>query len=137
MKSLRGCSMIWGCGMDSTELQPLAREASGLLKTLGNEHRLLILCTLLEGERSVGDLVEKIGLSQSALSQHLARLRRDGLVQTRRVSQTIYYSMSGAEAPAVLATLHRIYCCGDERDVPVAAPIPMAAATRRLERSAA
>ena len=96
--------------MDSRELQPRAREASGLLKTLGNEHRLMILCTLLEGERSVGDLVEKIGLSQSALSQHLARLRRDGLVRTRRSSQTIYYRVSGVEAPAVLATLHSLYC---------------------------
>jgi DNA-binding transcriptional ArsR family regulator len=95
----------------------------------------MILCTLLEGERSVGDLVEKIGLSQSALSQHLARLRRDGLVRTRRVSQTIYYRMSGAEAPAVLATLHKIYCSGEEKDV--SAPIPLSAAARRLERSAA
>lgn len=123
--------------MDSTELQPLAREASGLLKTLGNEHRLMIMCTLLEGERSVGDLVDRIGLSQSALSQHLARLRRDGLVQTRRASQTIYYRMAGAEAPAVLATLHRLYCCGDEGEI--ALPIPMAATASagRLERSAA
>ncbi|MGH1479739.1 MAG: ArsR/SmtB family transcription factor [Geminicoccales bacterium] len=122
--------------MDSTELQPLAREASGLLKTLGNEHRLMILCTLLEGERSVGDLVEKIGLSQSALSQHLARLRRDGLVQTRRASQTIYYRVAGAEAPAVLATLHKLYCGSDEQEMPLPA-IPMAEAARRLERSAA
>jgi DNA-binding transcriptional ArsR family regulator len=103
--------------MNSRELQPLAREASGLLKTLGNEHRLLILCTLLEGERSVGDLVDTIGLSQSALSQHLARLRRDGLVRTRRASQTIYYRVAGAEAPAVLATLHSLYCCGAGGDV--------------------
>jgi len=131
IKSLRGCPMIWGW-----ELQPLAREASGLLKTLGNEHRLLILCTLLEGERSVGDLVDKIGLSQSALSQHLARLRRDGLVRTRRASQTIYYRMEGSEAPAVLATLHRLYCCNNESDLPVAIPMPAAAASQ-LERSAA
>jgi hypothetical protein len=94
----------------------------------------MILCTLLEGERSVGDLVDKIGLSQSALSQHLARLRRDGLVRTRRASQTIFYRMAGAEAPAVLATLHRLYCCSEEPDVAV--PIPMTAAARRLERSA-
>ena len=103
--------------MNSRALQPLAREASGLLKTLGNEHRLMILCTLLEGERSVGDLVDHIGLSQSALSQHLARLRRDGLVRTRRSSQTIYYRVAGAEAPAVLATLHSIYCSDDQGDV--------------------
>lgn len=112
--------------MDSRELQPLAREASGLLKTLGNEHRLMILCTLLEGERSVGDLVEKIGLSQSALSQHLARLRRDGLVRTRRSSQTIYYRVSGAEAPAVLATLHSLYCRDDKAEIAeFGKPIPI------------
>ena len=76
----------------------------------------MILCTLLDGERSVGDLVETIGLSQSALSQHLARLRRDGLVRTRRCSQNIYYRVAGAEAPAVLATLHSLYCgrCSDD-----------------------
>ncbi len=123
--------------MDSTELQPLAREASGLLKTLGNEHRLLILCTLLEGERSVGDLVDRIGLSQSALSQHLARLRRDGLVQTRRASQTIFYRMAGAEAPAVLATLHRLYCCGTEDELPLPISVPATAQAGQLERSAA
>ncbi len=126
--------------MNSTELQPLAREASGLLKTLGNEHRLMILCTLLEGERSVGDLVDCIGLSQSALSQHLARLRRDGLVQTRRASQTIYYRMAGTEVPALLATLHRLYCSGEDQvDDGITVPLPVAASAsaRRLQRSAA
>ncbi len=108
-----------------------------MLKTLGNEHRLMILCTLLEGERSVGDLVDRIGLSQSALSQHLARLRRDGLVRTRRSSQTIYYRVAGAEAPAVLATLHKLYCCGEDNVASFADPIPMPAATERIERSAA
>ncbi|NJO36960.1 MAG: winged helix-turn-helix transcriptional regulator [Rhizobiales bacterium] len=124
--------------MNSRELQPLAREASGLLRTLGNEHRLLILCTLLDGERSVGDLVDKIGLSQSALSQHLARLRRDGLVRTRRSSQTIYYRVSGAEAPAVLATLHSLYCCKTSGDVAeFEKPIALAEASERIQRPAA
>ena len=125
--------------MNSRELQPLAREASGLLKTLGNEHRLLILCTLLEGERSVGDLVETIGLSQSALSQHLARLRRDGLVRTRRSSQTIYYRVAGAEAPAVLATLHSLYCCNAADDVAEFGkqPITVAKPSHGIERPAA
>jgi DNA-binding transcriptional ArsR family regulator len=104
------------------------------LKTLGNEHRLMILCTLLEGERSVGDLVDRIGLSQSALSQHLARLRRDGLVHTRRVAQTIYYRVAGAEAPAVLATLHRIYCQGDVGYT--AEPVTLPAANERPRLSA-
>jgi DNA-binding transcriptional ArsR family regulator len=125
--------------MNSRELQPLAREASGLLKTLGNEHRLAILCTLLEGERSVGDLVETIGLSQSALSQHLARLRRDGLVRTRRASQTIYYRVAGAEAPAVLATLHSLYCRGAGAEVAEFGkqPVNVAEPSHKIERPAA
>ena len=64
----------------------------------------------MAGERSVGELERLVGLSQSALSQHLARLRRDGLVKTRRSAQTIYYSLAGEEAREVLATLCRLYC---------------------------
>ena len=123
--------------MNSRELKPLAREASGLLKTLGNEHRLMILCTLLDGERSVGDLVDKIGLSQSALSQHLARLRRDGLVRTRRSSQTIYYRVSGVEAPAVLATLHNLYCDRSTGDVAEFSNAANKDKNERLQRPAA
>jgi ArsR family transcriptional regulator, virulence genes transcriptional regulator len=96
--------------MDPNQLQRRAREASELLKALGNAHRLMILCQLLEGEKSVGELVRTIGLSQSALSQHLARLRRDRLVSTRRSAQTIYYTLAGAEARALLQTLHGLYC---------------------------
>ncbi len=92
------------------ELHRSARRASSLLKAMGNPHRLLVLCQLLHGEKNVGQLERLIGLSQSALSQHLARLRRDGLVKTRRVAQTIYYSLAGEEASAVLATLYSLYC---------------------------
>jgi len=92
------------------QLQTSARRASALLKAMSNEHRLLVLCQLLHGEKSVGQLERLIGLSQSALSQHLARLRRDNLVQTRRVAQTIYYSLAGEEASAVIATLYGLYC---------------------------
>jgi DNA-binding transcriptional ArsR family regulator len=81
-----------------------------LLKAMGNPHRLLVLCHLLGGEKNVGELERLVGLSQSALSQHLARLRRDGLVTTRRSAQTIYYSLAGNEAEAVIATLYRLYC---------------------------
>lgn len=77
---------------------------------MGNQHRLLILCQLMRAERSVGELERIIGLSQSALSQHLARLRRDSLVKTRRSAQTIYYSLSGHEAEKVLGALYQIYC---------------------------
>jgi DNA-binding transcriptional ArsR family regulator len=96
--------------MDIELLQQNARRASALLKALSNEHRLLILCQLQGGEHSVGELERLVGLSQSALSQHLARLRRDKLVRTRRVAQTIYYSLDGDEATAVIHTLHDIYC---------------------------
>jgi len=87
-----------------------ARRASTLLRALGNERRLMILCHLAAGERSVGELQRLVGLGQSALSQHLARLRRDHLVKTRRAAQTIYYALGSPEAEAVIAVLHRLYC---------------------------
>jgi len=87
-----------------------ATDAARLMKALGNESRLMILCTLAEGERSVGDLNEIIPLSQSALSQQLARLRKQGLVDTRRESQTIYYSLANGPADKVIHLLHDIYC---------------------------
>jgi ArsR family transcriptional regulator, virulence genes transcriptional regulator len=96
--------------MDPIALQQNVGEAAQLMKALGNPHRLAILCQLLEGEKSVGQLVALIGLSQSALSQHLARLRRDRLVRTRRNAQTIYYTLDGAQARVLLDTLHRLYC---------------------------
>lgn len=104
--------------MDVNSLYDSARRASGLLKSMGNPHRLIILCQLLQGERSVGDLERLVGLSQSALSQHLARLRRDGLVKTRRSAQTIFYSLSGNEAKAVISTLYCLYC--DSNSTPMA-----------------
>jgi ArsR family transcriptional regulator, virulence genes transcriptional regulator len=91
--------------MDTGNLQAKAREVGALLKAMGNERRLLILCRLAGGEKSVGELEDAIDLSQSALSQHLARLRKDGLVRTRRKAQTIYYSIDSAAAAAVMKTL--------------------------------
>ncbi len=96
--------------MNIADLQANARKASTLLKAMSNERRLLILCHLSLGEKSVGELEELVGLSQSALSQHLARLRRDKLVSTRRNAQNIYYSLHGDEAKRIMATLHEIYC---------------------------
>ncbi|HEB79744.1 MAG TPA: ArsR family transcriptional regulator [Rhodospirillales bacterium] len=87
-----------------------ARRASSLLKAMSNQHRLMVLCQLAPGEKCVGDLEKIIGLSQSALSQHLARLRRDELVQTRREAQTIYYSLNGEGPTAVIEALYEIYC---------------------------
>ena len=96
--------------MDPKALQEKAGQASRLLKSLANERRLLIMCHLSQGEKSVGELEPLIGLSQSALSQHLARLRRDHLVKTRRDAQTIFYSISSQEAQSVLGTLYALYC---------------------------
>jgi len=92
------------------ELGSRAGKAEAFLKALANRHRLMILCELHKGEQSVGVLHEAIGLSQSALSQHLARLREDKLVKTRRESQTIYYSLASKEATQVIALLYDLFC---------------------------
>ena len=97
-----------------SELEALTEQASAaarMLKLLGNEYRLLILCFLIvQGEMKVGDLVEAVGLSQSALSQHLALLREDGLVAFRRQSQTLYYRVSDPRAAQILKLLKNLYC---------------------------
>ena len=84
-----------------------ARAATKLLKAMGNEHRLLVLCHLLDGEKRVAELEKLTGLSQSALSQHLAKLRSQRLVATRRQSQTIHYSLASFEVDQVIHLLHR------------------------------
>jgi DNA-binding transcriptional ArsR family regulator len=87
-----------------------AGDAVRLLKALANEKRLIILCMLAEGERSVGELNARLDLSQSALSQHLGLLREDGLVTTRREAQTIYYALASGPSQRIIDTLHGIYC---------------------------
>ena len=87
-----------------------AQRAEEFLKALANRHRLMILCELHQGERSVGALQEAVGLSQSALSQHLARLREDNLVVTRRVAQTIFYALASREAEAMIALMYDLFC---------------------------
>lgn len=87
-----------------------ADEASRLLKMLAHEQRLRVLCLLVDGELSVRHINERIDLSQSALSQHLAKLRDEGLVSTRREAQTVYYRLSSGPAAQILETLHAIYC---------------------------
>lgn len=96
--------------MNIDDLQDQVRQAASFLRALSNDRRLMILCLLSDGERTVGDLERRVGLSQSALSQHLARLRHDGLVQTRRESQTIYYSLKGDHAIRMLEVLIGLYC---------------------------
>jgi len=90
-----------------------AAEAAQLLKALGNEQRLHILCNLLDGPLSVGELNQRLDLSQSALSQHLALLREMELVETRREAQTIYYSLPDGPVVRVMALLQDIYCPRD------------------------
>jgi len=84
--------------------------ASELLKAISNPNRLSILCNLIENELSVGELVEKIDLSQSALSQHLAKLRELNIVKTRKQQQVVYYSISSNEAKEIIGTLKMLYC---------------------------
>jgi DNA-binding transcriptional ArsR family regulator len=92
------------------DMLPHAEQAAELLRALANEQRLMILCNLTEGELSVSELNERLPLSQSALSQHLAVLRDTGAVTTRREAQTVYYALKPGPAGRVVATLHQIYC---------------------------
>jgi ArsR family transcriptional regulator, virulence genes transcriptional regulator len=93
------------------DLELKAAEAAQLLKLLANENRLLILCRLvLAREMSVNDLAAAVGLSQSALSQHLAKMREEGLVDTRREAQTVFYRIANPNAARLLALLKNIYC---------------------------
>ena len=87
-----------------------AGEAATMMAALSHEARLRVLCDLVVGERTAGELVERSGLSQSAMSQHLARLREEGLVATRREGVSIYYSIVNPDAARILAVLHDIYC---------------------------
>ena len=88
-----------------------AEQAAGLLKSMANECRLLVLCHLaVEGELSVGQLQDRVGLGQSALSQHLAKLRDEGLVATRKESQTVFYRVCDPRAEQLLALLHDLFC---------------------------
>lgn len=97
--------------LDLDAMQAYSDEAAGLLRVLANSQRLRILCMLVGGEMTVGQINEQLAeLSQSALSQHLARLRDEGMVTTRREAQNVWYSLATGPAQAVIATLHGIYC---------------------------
>lgn len=92
-----------------------AENAAKLLDSMSNPHRLRVLCELHEGELMVGDLQDRIGISQSNLSQQLARLRRDGLVATRRESQKIFYSLASDEVVKIIHLLHELFCSDAEK----------------------
>lgn len=87
-----------------------AERAAAMMRALGNPNRLMVLCSLIEGEHSVGELNERIPLSQSALSQHLARLREEKLVTTRRESQTIYYRIEDSVVHDLIEPLYQRFC---------------------------
>ena len=112
---------------DVARFEASAAAASQLLRALANERRLMILCQLSGGERSVSELLPLIGISQSALSQHLAVLRNDGLVATRREGLSIRYRISNPAAAQVMATLAAIFCPDDvEKNDDQAADRPFA-----------
>lgn len=98
-------------------LQENAAKAAAMLRALGNEQRLLLLCLLIEHEEmTVGDLNSYVTLSQSALSQHLAKMRDEGLVTYRRASQTLYYRIANPDVATIIATLKSIYCPGEKKE---------------------
>ena len=98
--------------IDPQRMAVAAGKASELLKTLGHKDRLMVLCHLTSGEKSVGELAQLLEIPQSPLSQHLARMRKESLVRTRREAQTIYYSIASDEAARMVGLMHELYCRG-------------------------
>ncbi len=100
--------------MDLDLMRENAGQAAALMKLLSHPHRMMILCELKQGECSVTELSQKIDIPQSPLSQHLARMRHEGVVSSRREAQTVYYSLLGEEVGAVVALLYELYCSDGE-----------------------
>jgi DNA-binding transcriptional ArsR family regulator len=109
--------------INPSQMREAAGAAEEMLKALANRHRLMILCQLVEGERSVGELARFLDLRDSTVSQHLALLRKDGLVETRREGQTIWYALASAAVRKLVETLYDIYC----GPTPVCIPKPKTA----------
>lgn len=101
--------------VDQTLMRSNARKASILLKSMCSEHRLLILCQLVPGEKTVGELQKNSKLRQAAVSQHLSRLRNDNLVKSNRIGKNIYYTLASEEVSAVIETLYSLYCNSDAK----------------------
>nr|WP_051112038.1 metalloregulator ArsR/SmtB family transcription factor [Hyphomicrobium denitrificans] len=100
--------------IDSKAMRAAADESSALLKALSNRHRLLVLCQLIDGEKSVGQLADFLGVRDSTASQHLALLRRDRIIASRRDGQTIWYRIASEPALAVMQVLNEVYCAGSK-----------------------
>lgn len=96
--------------IDPNAMRSAADEASALLKAMSNRHRMLILCQLIDGEKSVGQLAEFLGIRDATASQHLALLRRDRIISARRDGQTIWYRISSQPALEVMRVLYDVYC---------------------------
>ncbi len=96
--------------IDLNQMAQSATRASALMKTLGHKDRLMILCHLAAGEKSVGQIADLLEIPQSPLSQHLSRMRKEGLVDTRREAQTIFYSLKSGEASKIVEVLYELYC---------------------------
>ncbi len=96
--------------IDLKQMAQSAGRASSLMKTLGHKDRLMILCHLADGEKSVGQIADLLEISQSPLSQHLSRMRKEELVDTRREAQTIYYSLKSGEASKIVEVLYELFC---------------------------
>ena len=96
--------------IDARQMAVAAGKASELMKTLGHKDRLMVLCHLSSGEKSVGELAQLLDIPQSPLSQHLARMRKESLVKTRREAQSIYYSIASEEAARIVGVMHELYC---------------------------
>jgi DNA-binding transcriptional ArsR family regulator len=105
-------TMIEDMRIDARRMAIAAGRASELMKTLGHKDRLMVLCHLISGEKSVGELAGLLDIPQSPLSQHLARMRKEELVKTRREAQTIYYSIASDEAARMVGLMHELYCSG-------------------------
>jgi DNA-binding transcriptional ArsR family regulator len=104
--------MVTTMNLRVAAMSAAAEKASDLLKSLANRHRLLIVCQLVDGERSVGEMAAFLDIRDSTVSQHLALLRKDGVVTARRDGQTIWYSIANPTARAIIETLYQAYCPG-------------------------
>jgi len=99
---------------DPRRMASAAQKASDLMKTLGHKDRLMVLCHLASGEKSVGELAGLLDIPQSPLSQHLARMRKESLVTTRREAQTIYYAIASGEAARIVGLMYELYCSTED-----------------------
>ena len=114
---MKTVSTVSGSRFDIADLENNAVEVANMLRVLANERRLMIVCKLVEwGEGNVTELAEAVGLSQSALSQHLAKLRDEGIVTFRRESQTLWYRVADPRIERLFAALHELFCRKVERD---------------------